>query len=292
MARNTAGLTEPDIAELRRQLADGKRPRVQLSGPHFPAGAAGTVVRIGSPDTDGADYLRVRVKVNGMLDELAFAPGELSLRRPGRATKATAAGRPAKASGTARASGTTKAAGTARAAGAAKAARSTSARSTSAARPTSAERPSAERPASSARPAPTASAASTARPAKAPAQPPLDVPTVEPAEPAASSRTAAGRKATAAKGRRAAAPKVSFTISSSGASWALSGTRGNKNLVRNVALPPGVVTAAVELFGQPALAEAVSEINDAALAEARARADQLRAELEQLEEVLATHRRP
>jgi len=275
MARSTAGLTEPDIAELRRQLADGKRPRVQLSGPHFPAGAAGTVVRIGSPDTDGADYLRVRVKVNGMLDELAFAPGELSLRRPGRAAKAAAA-RPAKASGTTKASrtakasgtpgapGTTKASGTARGAGAVKAAR-----------PASADR-----------------AASAARPAKAPAQPPLEVATVEPAEPAVPQRSVTGRKATAPKGRRASAPKVSFTISSSGASWALSGTRGNKNLVRNVALPPGVVTAAAELFGQPALAEAVSEINDAALAEARARADQLRAELEQLEEVLATHRRP
>ena len=88
MARTKAGLTEPDIAALRQQLADGKRPRVQLSGPHFPVEAAGTVVRIGSPETDGADYLRVRVKVNGMTDELAFAPGELSLRRPaGRAPR-------------------------------------------------------------------------------------------------------------------------------------------------------------------------------------------------------------
>src|SRR6185503_4020084 len=94
MARSPAGLTEPDIAELQRQLADGKRPRVRLSGPHFPVAAAGTVVRIGTPEADGADYVRVRVKVNGMTDELAFAPSELSL--PGRAAKATA-GRPAKA---------------------------------------------------------------------------------------------------------------------------------------------------------------------------------------------------
>src|SRR5436305_14105813 len=89
MARTQAGLTEPEIAELRQQLADGKRPRVQLSGPHFPVGATGTVVRIGLPNIDGADYLRVRVKVNGMTDELAFAPSELSLRRR--------AARPAKA---------------------------------------------------------------------------------------------------------------------------------------------------------------------------------------------------
>ncbi len=279
MARSTAGLTEPDIAELRRQLDDGKRPRVQLSGPHFPTGAAGTVVRIGSPDTDGADYLRVRVRVNGMLDELAFAPGELTVRRTGRATKA--AGRPAKAAGrpakaAARAPGQAKTSGQATTSGQAK--RSGTAKMSGQAR--------AARPASAARPT------SAAQPAAAADAPPTDTTKPEQAQPAAPSRTAIGRKPATAKGRRSAAPKVSFTISSSGASWALTGTRGNKNLVRNVALPPGVVTAAVELFGQPALAEAVSEINDAALAEARARAEQLRAELEQLEEVLATHRRP
>jgi hypothetical protein len=85
---------------------------------------------------------------------------------------------------------------------------------------------------------------------------------------------------------------VSFTVSSTGASWTLGANRGNKALARNVALPPGVVTALAELLDQPALTEAVSEINDAALAEARSRADQLRAELDRLEAVLATHRRP
>ena len=85
---------------------------------------------------------------------------------------------------------------------------------------------------------------------------------------------------------------MSFTVSSSGASWTVGASRGNRALARNIALPPGVVTALAELIGQPALTEAVSEINDAALAEARTRAQQLRAELDQLEAVLATHRRP
>ena len=86
--------------------------------------------------------------------------------------------------------------------------------------------------------------------------------------------------------------KVSFTISSSDASWALTATRGNKSLVRTVALPPGVVGAVAELLDQAALSAAISEINDQALNEARARAEQLRAELDELEAVLATHRRP
>jgi len=247
MARSTAGLTEQDLDELRRLLADGKRPRVQLSGPHFPVGAAGTVVRVGSPDTDGADFVRVRVKVNGMTDELAFAPGELSLRRPGsRASKATG-------------SATKAGRSTAR----------TARPATKAARPAA---PAAPRPAE--RPAP---AAIRDEPAKA---------RNEPAKAGGEPAKATGRR------RKAAPVKVSFTISSSGASWLLSATRGNKSLVRTASLPPGVVTAVSELLDQPALSESVSEINDAALSEARARAEQLRAELDRLEAVLATHRRP
>lgn len=86
--------------------------------------------------------------------------------------------------------------------------------------------------------------------------------------------------------------KVTFTVASSGAAWALVATRGSKNVVKNVPLAPGVVDALAELLDQPALTEAIGEINDAALAEAQARAEQLRAELSQLEAVLATHHRP
>jgi hypothetical protein len=290
MARSPAGLTEPDIAELQRQLADGKRPRVRLSGPHFPVAAAGTVVRIGSPDTDGADYVRVRVKVNGMTDELAFAPSELSLpssrARPGkagRAAKATGdqAGRTARASGeqagrTAKATDggarrTAKAAPrTASAAGPAKAAARAAADSA-----TAADSPVEAAPAEAGRGPQRASAS--------------------PNEQAAAGRkpgTQPGRKAAAAKVRKLAPAKVSFTVTSSGANWALTATRGAKNLIRGAQLPPGVVTAVADLLSQPALSDAVSEINDAALAEARARAEQLRAELDELEAVLALHRRP
>ena len=315
MARSTAGLTEQDIAELRGQLADGKRPRVLLSGPHFPVGAAGTVVRIGSPDTDGGDFLRVRVKVNGMTDELAFSPGELSLRRAGgrtakaagrtaKAARRTAGtGRPAKAAGrtaataepagrttgTAEATGrpaeatgrttgrTAKAAsGTGKAAGPASVAGP--AGGTEGGPDTAPEAQQAATPAT----APRAAGSATPRAAGS-ATPRLAGSTVPaPREPA----KAAGRA------RKAAGIKVSFTVSSSGASWALTATRGNKNVVRTAQLSPGVVTAVAELLDHPGLSAAVSEINDAALAEARARAEQLRAELEQLEAVLATHRRP
>jgi hypothetical protein len=292
MARSTAGLTEPDIAELQRQLADGKRPRVRLSGPHFPVAAAGTVVRIGTPAADGADYVRVRVKVNGMTDELAFAPSELSL--PGRAAKATggrpaktASGRPAGTGGRSAGTGGRSAGTGARSAGRPAAARTASSRPAKAAgasspatgadriaQPAAAAQP---EPRAAAQPEPTAAAQPEPRAA---------------AQPEPTALPAAGRKAAAPKGRKAAAPKVSFTVSSAGPNWSLTATRGAKSLVRGAQLPPGVVGAVADLLSQPALSDAVSEINDAALAEARARADRLRAELDQLEAVLALHRRP
>ncbi|HEU5268416.1 MAG TPA: hypothetical protein VFU36_00730, partial [Jatrophihabitans sp.] len=293
---STAGLTEQDLDELRRSLADGKRPRVRLSGPHFPVGAAGTVVRIGTPESDGADFVRVRVKVNGMTDELAFAPGELSLRQAG--------GRVAKADGRA---GKAPAKTTSRPARAAT--RASTASLAAADQPPSAGRsaaadgePARSEPAGS---EPTGSQAAGSGPARGEAAKATPVrrkpagPSVARQQPAKA--TAAGGPAPAGvrepvkpagRRRKPAAVKVAFTISSSGASWTLSATRGNKSLVRTVALPPGVVTAVSELLDQPALSESVSEINDAALSEARMRAEQLRAELDQLEAVLATHRRP
>ncbi|MDQ1738470.1 MAG: hypothetical protein QOE53_122, partial [Pseudonocardiales bacterium] len=79
--KKPSGLTEEDVARLRGQLDAGRRPRVALSGPQFETDASGSVVRIGDPAADGADFLTVRVKVNGVTDELAFAPSELSLGR-------------------------------------------------------------------------------------------------------------------------------------------------------------------------------------------------------------------
>jgi hypothetical protein len=87
----TRGLTDEDVQRLRDQLGDGRRPRVRVSGPQFDGDTSATVVRIGDPALDGTDYVTVRVKVNGMLDELAFAPAELNVGRAqpaGRRTRA------------------------------------------------------------------------------------------------------------------------------------------------------------------------------------------------------------
>lgn len=235
------GLSSDQLSELRGQLAEGRRPRVQLSGPQFAAGSTGTVVRIGDPDRDGADYLTVRVKVNGITDELAFAPAELSRGLRGGADPDQ----------------------------------------TSTGRARSAKRPAAEVQAEAQSPMPGERSRPAKRPAEvqAAAQPPVPDPL------AVATRPGRRRKA-------AAAPKVSFTIASAGATWSVSAVRGARSIVRNVSVPPGVVTAIAGLIEQPALAEAVAEINDTALAEAQLRADQLRAELGQLEAVLATHRTP
>jgi hypothetical protein len=256
----TEGLTSEDVAALRQQLADGRRPRVQLSGPQFPPGSAGTVSRIGDPETAGTDYITVRVKVNGVTDELAFAPVELSLR-----SRAT------------RTAGSTRAAN----------ARSSTARSTGR-RPAKAARPAAA-------PSTPALAASSAPSQPVPPQPaPSDQgPAPVGAMKAARTAKAAGTVATASRRRKAGvAPKVSFTVTSAGANWAVSASRGAKGIAKNLAVPPGVITAIAELLDQPALIEAVAEINNSALSEAQARAEQLRAELDQLEAVLAAHRSP
>jgi hypothetical protein len=87
--RRKPGLDADALAALVVRLAEGKRPRVQFSGPQFAEGTSGTVVRIGDPAVDGADFIRVRATINGQADELSFAPNELQL--PGSATKRSAA---------------------------------------------------------------------------------------------------------------------------------------------------------------------------------------------------------
>jgi hypothetical protein len=55
---------------------------------------------------------------------------------------------------------------------------------------------------------------------------------------------------------------------------------------------PGVVAAIAALLDQRAVEEAVSSVNDTARVEAESRAEQLRAELAQVQAVLDSHRRP
>jgi hypothetical protein len=175
-------------------------------------------VAIGDPVTDGSDFIRVKVKVSGAMDELAFAPAELTSSVRGAAAVEE--------------------------------------------------------------PAPAAPAAKVAGPRKV-ATPPAATP------PAAK---AAGAKAV----RRKAGPlpQVTVTISSVGADWMVSAGRGARSIAKAVPLPPGVVTAITKLLDQPSITEAVAEVNDTARAEAEDRAAKLRAELTELEAVLATHRAP
>ncbi|SDI79787.1 hypothetical protein SAMN05444157_0208 [Frankineae bacterium MT45] len=77
--RRKAGLSDEQLAELRGKSEGGGRPRVVLSGSQFPADTVGTVVRVGSVEADGDDFITVRVKVDGVTDELAFSPTELTL---------------------------------------------------------------------------------------------------------------------------------------------------------------------------------------------------------------------
>ncbi len=247
----TRGLTADELAALAQQLAEGKRPRVQVSGPHFPVATLGTLIRVGDPAIDGTDYLRVRVKVDNLTDELAFAPAELQL--PGRRGRRTAT------AGSVRRS-----------------------RSGPVAEPAAAAEPPRDTPAKAAAIEPAGGT-----PAKAAA--------AEPAGGTPAKAAAQPAKAASAAGRRrktGGAPRVSLTISSNGASWSLVASRGSKHLIKPAELTPGTVTALAELLGQRAVSEAVAEINDVALAEAQARADELRAELSQLEAVLAAHRSP
>ena len=213
-----AGLTDEQIVRLREQVAAGRRPRVRVSGPQFPVGTAGAVVRVGDPETDGADFVTVRVKVGGITDELGFAPRELST-----------AGRVAA--------------------------------------------PRASRRAPSG-PAPSVPAAPAASPRVAQSAPPK-------------------RKAPSKPDRRAGpVPTVTITIASKGAAWTVTAQRGARTVAKGVAVPPGVVAAVATLLGQVAVEEAVAAVNDAALGEAQARADRLRAELADVEAVLSSHRRP
>jgi len=72
----------------------------------------------------------------------------------------------------------------------------------------------------------------------------------------------------------------------------VSGSRGAKSVAKAVPVSPGAVTAIAKMLELPAITQAVAEVNDTALADAEQRASQLRAELSQVERVLAAHRSP
>jgi hypothetical protein len=108
---------------------------------------------------------------------------------------------------------------------------------------------------------------------------------------AKSADAAAGRTPTPRR-KPSTPPKITVTVTSSGASWSVSALRGAKSVTKSVAVPPGVVTAIADLLDQSGISAAVAEVNETALAEAEQRAAQLRVELAELDAVLAAHRSP
>ncbi len=83
-----------------------------------------------------------------------------------------------------------------------------------------------------------------------------------------------------------------MTISSSGQSWTFAATRGGRSLVKETPVPAGEVSAIVDLLSDAALRDAVTDVNDMALAQAEERAAELHKELAAVESLLQSHRRP
>ncbi|MGI8416280.1 MAG: hypothetical protein ACR2P2_08785 [Nakamurella sp.] len=140
-------------------------------------------------------------------------------------------------------------------------------------------------------PVPAASPTPAVKPAATPGASAQPLPQQSSAQPtsAASAPRSASRRAS---GKRKAAAAVTVTVSSAGHSWTLSASRGGRSLLKATPVSAGVVTAVTTLFADPALSEAVADINQVALAEAEERADTLRKELAAVESILQSHRRP
>jgi hypothetical protein len=246
------GLDDAQVARLRQQIIEGARPRVRVTGSQFPVSTIGTVVRVGDPDRDGGDFVAVRIKVGGVSDELRFSPNELSLARRGRA------GAPPADAGV-RASPQKDSESGVRAS-------------------PRAGRPSVVQTAASSKGRSRKGAASGSATPTTPIS-------VSPAEPA--------RTKTASTARRAAAvPTVTITLASAGSSWSVSASRGARVTAKKVSVAPGVVTAIAALLNNHDVEEAVAAVNGAALGEAEARADKLRAELAEVEAILVSHQPP
>lgn len=229
MPRKNPGLTDEQVAKLRTSAAGPRKPRVTLLDTQFGAEAAGQVLSVGDPATDGDDFITVRVKLGGVADTLTFGPGELAVPTRGRPKSTTTK------------SGTIT--------------------------PAARKAP------------PTPALPRVATRAQAPA-------------PAPNPAAATSRPRRTATGKRRSPAPVTITVSSAGNSWKLTAMRSGRSLVKATPLAPGVVTALADLFADPALQQAVSEINDVSLTEAEERARQLRDELAEIESLLKSHQRP
>ncbi|UQX89536.1 hypothetical protein M6D93_05885 [Jatrophihabitans telluris] len=297
--RSTKGLSTEAVTELRERLEKGKRPRVQFSGPQFPDGATGTVVRVGDPTVDGSDYITVRVTVNGTADELAFAANELALPSRGARTKPPSAaprvrragGHTAPGAGSSDPKPSSPVPSVTPATGTAPALTDPSHPGVGPA-PSARPRPTAGRPAGKAA-APAATASSTASsvsPGDRAAGRAADKAADRAAGKAADRAVAPSSAAGASRRKQPSVPKIAITIASAGATWSVTALRGAKSVARAVPVPAGVVTSIAELISHEGIEIAVAEVNETAYAEAQDRADRLRAELAQLDAVLAAHR--
>ncbi|WP_375484078.1 hypothetical protein [uncultured Jatrophihabitans sp.] len=276
------GLTHEQIAQLRDDVAAGKSPRVRIAGSQFGVGA---VRKVGDPAADGNDYVTVRVKVDGVTDDLRFAPRELSrgknapAKRPTRTSPAKRAPRESPEPLRADAARAGRRAAT-------PATRTTvdPARET---RPVRTRR----KPASSSAAAESAAESAAASAAVSAA---AESAACDSAGPASAARRPAAATTPPRRGGRKAtsgAP-VTITLKSTGTSWTVSAQRGAKSVARNVAVNPGVVSAVAGLLQVSSLEEAVAAVNDTARVEAEVRAEELRAELTRIQAVLDSHRLP
>lgn len=263
-SQDDSGLSDEQVRELRANVADGRRPRVRVSGPQFPAGTTGVVVAVGDPQTDGAEFVTVRVKAGGVTDELGFSPRELSSGKASRAAK--------HASGAAPAARRAKQAAPAKQQPPAKLAR--------AAKPATVTKGSAS--VDRAAPLPARPAGRTAQRRAQETAAGLTAPSAQP--------QATGSRST--RRRIPPLPTVSLEFTSSGAAWSVSVRRGSRIVTKSAPVQPGVISAVAELLGLAAVSEAVAAVNDAAFREAQARAEALRAELAAVEAELDGHRHP
>jgi hypothetical protein len=264
-------LANEQITDLRRDVESGKRRRVVLltDSAGLPAGKAGEVTRVGTPDSDGSDFIGVRI--GG--DELFFSPAELGLgggrkvaapeKAPDQApAKAQARRAPAQRAPQADASAPAKAAPVKTAAKAAE-----SAPAKQAAARTTESAPAKQAAAGTTQPAPVKQAAKKSpAPAKAPV------------------------KAAARPGRKPPkTPSVAITIRSTDAGWSVEAHRGGKVVLKATPVRAGTVQEVADAVDEDAITAIVREVLDLRRSVAESEAEELREALARAEAVLAEY---
>lgn len=286
--RGPAPLGEGDVARLRDGLAAGSEPRVQLlvDTAAAPAGTRGPVVALRDP---AAEPEFVVLRVGG--DEVPFSPGELTwpVRAPrGRSTAEAAGGD----------------GGTPGASAAPRASPQPSAGPPASAQPSAGASPRAEPPAPVEPPA-SAGPSVSAGPPVSPAPPRVVAGSAESGDPSDGDRSAApaGGPVDPAAGPapvdppgarprpRRAAPRAgaepfTVTLRFTGTEWTAETTRGGRR-GKPRPVPVAALRAMAERLDDPELRRSVLTAVEACRDQARARAERLRAELEQVETVLA-----